>query len=108
MKYTVKIKINKQVDVNEGKKDKDNNPLPQKLETLNTFTTVTDVLASGDTKFTVAEIKSELQVMYPVTPSIDEKLSADGVELTNGGDEVSSRKLEYSITKPYVTPDSAQ
>lgn len=106
MKYSIKLKINKQINVNEGKKDKDGISLPQQLELVSNYRMVTDVSAPDDRKFTVSEIMNDLRSRYPVSPSIDEKLIADGVELTNPSDEVSARKLEYSITSPYVESNS--
>jgi hypothetical protein len=105
MKYTVKININKQINVNEGKTDENNNSLPVDLKVFPLTKTVTDITSTGATQLTVSEIKAEIQKIYPVTPSMDEKLSANGDEFTNPTDVVTARKLEYSVTESYVAPD---
>lgn len=100
MKYTIKVEINNQINVNEGQVDESNNPLPEQLEVIPSYKIVTDVNSGGSSKLTVAEIKTKLKEKYSLNNLVEEKLFANRQELTNDGDEVSSFKLEYKVICP--------
>lgn len=108
MKYTVKIQIKNQIDLNAGRKDKDNKRLPEKLEEVPTYSIVTDIRTSGDTQLTVEEMKTELRKMYTVLNPMNETLGTKDGEFTNPTDLVKDTKLVYSVTDAHVVPDPVQ
>jgi hypothetical protein len=100
MKYTIKVEINNQVNVNEGQVDESNNPLPPQIEVIPSYKIITNVNNEGSVKLTVGEIKTQLRNKFSLTNLVEEKLFANKQELTNDGDEVSSFKLEYKVISP--------
>lgn len=98
MKYTIKVEINNQINVNEGQVDESNNPLPSQIEVIPSYKIVTDI--NSPSKLTVGEIKTKLKEKYSLNNLVEEKLFANRQELSNDGDEVSSFKLEYKVICP--------
>ena len=100
MKYTVKTIIFKQENVNANQKDTDGNPLPEQIESVQTYKAVTDLSTSGGTKLTAAAIKTEMRTQFSINDAVSELLtSPSGVEYPASG-SISDRKVVYIVTLP--------
>ena len=104
MKYIIKATLSTQHDVNVGQKDKDNNPLPVKLESVVTYNMVTGLNTSGSVKLTADAIKTSMRTQFEIPNAISESLIRSGVEATGSLDN--EYNLFYSATVPYVAPVS--
>jgi hypothetical protein len=100
MKYTVKTIIFKQENVNANQKDKDGNPLPEQIESVQSYQAVSDLLTSGSTKLTATAIKTEMRTQLSISDAVSESLtSPSGVEYPVSG-SISDRKVVYTVTLP--------
>lgn len=100
MKYTVKTIIFKQENVNANQKDKEGNPLPEQIESVQAYQVVSDLLTSGSAKLTTAAIKAEMRTQLSISDAVLESLtSPSGVEYSSSG-SISDRKVVYTVTLP--------
>ena len=100
MKYTVKTIIFKQENVNANQKDKDGNPLPEQIESVQSYQAVSDLLTSGSTKLTATAIKTEMRTQLSISDAVSESLtSPSGVEYPASG-SILDRKVVYIVTLP--------
>ena len=105
MKYTIKVGINTQQNVNAGQKDKDNNPLPEKIESVRSYNVVTDLRSSGSVELTVDAIKTAMRSKFHIVNATSESIQVKGVEASGSLND--DFGLVYTVTTPYTSGSQA-
>lgn len=98
MKYTVKVKIFTQIDVNNIKPES-GSATPVQLESVQSYRIVTDIVVPGSGSLTPNALKTQLRDKFDLVSPISESLSVDG-NVINGSAGITARKLSYSATIP--------
>lgn len=96
MKYSVKVDIFNQKDVNAGQA-KPGSTLPVQLESVRAYSIATDVNTSGSTTYTAAQLIAQLRSKFNITNVISESISFNGVQATGS---LQGRKYNYTATLP--------
>jgi hypothetical protein len=98
MKYTVKVDIFNQKDVN-ARQARSGLTLPVQLESVQAYKIVTDIVVPGSGSLTPNALKTQLRDKFNLVSPISESLSADG-NVISGSAGITAPKLAYSATIP--------
>lgn len=98
MKYSVKVDIFNQKDVNAGQAPS-GSTLPVKVESVQAYSVVTDILTSGSTLYTPAELCTQLRGKFNITATVSESISLNGVDIVTT-DPLTGRSYKYKAVLP--------
>ena len=98
MKYTVKVKIFTQKDVNNSKPGS-GSAAPVQLESVQSYRIVTDIVVPGSDSLTPDALKTQLRDKFKLVSPINETLLVNGNEIS-GSAGITARTLEYNATIP--------
>ena len=98
MKYTVKVKIFTQIDVNNVKPES-GSTAPVQLESVQSYRIVTDIVVPGTGSLTPNALKTQLRDRFNLISPISESLSVNG-NVISGSAGIKERTLEYNATIP--------
>ncbi len=101
MKYTVKVDIFNQKDVNARQARSGSTP-PVQLESVQAYAIVTDFRTTGDTLYTPEELKTQVRSKFNITDTVTEVLSLNGEEVV-GTEPLTERKYKYKVVLPIPT-----
>ena len=96
MKYSVKVDIFNQKDVNAGQA-KPGLTLPVQLESVRAYSIATDVNTSGSTTYTAVQLTAQLRSKFNITNVVSESLSSNGVQVSGS---LQDRKYNYTVVLP--------
>ena len=98
MKYTVKVNIFNQEDINAGQRTS-GSILPAQLELAESYRIVTDIVVPGSGSLTPNALKIQLRDKFKLVSPISESLSVNG-NVISGSATIKERSIEYSATIP--------
>lgn len=93
MKYTVKVKIFTQKDVNAGQAPS-GSTLPVQLESVQAYSIVSDFRTTGDVLFTPEELKAQVRSKFNITDIVTEAISLNDEEVV-GTEPLTGRSYKY-------------
>lgn len=98
MKYSVKVDIFNQKDVNAGQAPS-GSTLPVQLESVEAYSIISDFRTVGDVLFTPEELKAQVRTKLHITDTVTETLSLSGEEVV-GIEPLTGRNYKYKVILP--------
>jgi len=101
MKYTVKVDIFNQKDIN-TRQTRSGTPLPAQSGSVQAYSIVSDFRTTGDTFFTPEELKTQIRSKFNITDTVTEVLSLNNEEVV-GAESLTERRYKYKVVLPVPT-----